>query len=94
MTVASPLLKQLYPFLRGKPPSNDRLDSSLLESVMQKAADSKIRNLFRSRRRHCWHGSPRGIFGAFGDGTDRNQETKSPSCWLISDLQWVYRTGF
>lgn len=41
MTVAPPLLKQLYPFLRGKPPSNDKLDSSLLESVMQKAADSR-----------------------------------------------------
>jgi len=35
------LLDQLYPFLKGKPPSSDNLDSSLLESVMQKAADSR-----------------------------------------------------
>lgn len=41
MTVAPPLLEQLYPFLRGKPPNSDKLDSSLLESVIQKAADSR-----------------------------------------------------
>ena len=40
MTVAQPLYT-LYPFLQGKVRSSDVLDQSLLESVLQKAAESR-----------------------------------------------------
>ncbi|NEP51856.1 MAG: SIS domain-containing protein [Moorea sp. SIO3C2] len=40
MTVAQPLYN-LYPFLEGKTRSSDVLDQSLLDSVLQKAAESR-----------------------------------------------------